>query len=187
MIIWCLLSLILLAVCLNDFLLFRIQNEHIVWMCGLYVVSCIFGVSGHNIVLAMCFAISSCTAAFFMNKKKLIGGGDVKLLFPLIIFAENDLYLFWTGVCIGSFVIAMLYIGFSNDIVQIRTKMFKKISQFAIKTPILNTILLNFNKIKKVDSSFAKVVDPFKQDVPYAIPLSTGMFFVIFERLFLGC
>ncbi|MDR2067951.1 MAG: hypothetical protein LBP41_03115, partial [Holosporaceae bacterium] len=47
-VIWLIFGVILLIISANDFLFFRIENEYVLFLLGLYLLSCAFGISGNN-------------------------------------------------------------------------------------------------------------------------------------------
>ena len=65
--------MVLIVIALNDFMFFRIENEYVLFLLLLYVVSYIFGVSGQN--FAEAFGITCITFAicFILNQFNLIG------------------------------------------------------------------------------------------------------------------
>jgi Flp pilus assembly protein protease CpaA len=118
--IWYVFGIILLIISVNDFLFFRIEDEVIVSLVVLYIISCILGVSGGNFVFGLTVAIAAFTLAWSLNQHDLIGGGDVKLLFPLILFAENNLYAFFSGAATSGIVLSLVYVFFGKYVALFR-------------------------------------------------------------------
>lgn len=190
LIIWCLLGIPLLIVAINDFLFFRIEDEIILSIFGLYIISCIFGVSGHNFLQGFFAAVLIFIITFILNRRDLIGGGDVKLLFPLILFAEENLYVFLISASIAGAVLSIFYILFSRHILAFRKKIISKLRKFEKKNrrnAFLNIVLLSSSRIADETASLtycAKSI--WRQEIPYGVALSYGEFCVILENLLSG-
>lgn len=186
MFIWCCFAVVLLIIALNDFLFFRIENEYVLALILLYAVSYCFGVSGQNFAEAfrvMCIVFAVC---FVLNQLNLIGGGDVKLLVPLIMFAENNVFNFIWGTAIGGLVLALAYIFCGKQVASLRRRLFIMFSVLKKKNfRFLRFALLSFYKIKTRSVKFeVSDADVLKQEVPYGVALSCGGFFVIFDVMF---
>jgi Flp pilus assembly protein protease CpaA len=100
----------------NDFLFFRIENESVQCILLLYIISCVFGISGGNFIFSLTIAICVFAITWGLNQHDMIGGGDVKLLFPLILFAENNLCSFLIGVSISASVVIDLRVFWKTHI-----------------------------------------------------------------------
>ena len=101
MVVWLVFGTILLIISINDFLFFRIENEYVIFLLCLYLISYISGISGSNFLNALkVFALVFAVTCFF-NRYNMIGGGDIKLLFPMLLFAEDNVQAFLIGISIG--------------------------------------------------------------------------------------
>lgn len=185
MLVWIIFSLILLIISLNDFLFFRIEDESIIFLIGLYIISCIFGVSGSQFTFAFKVMIGVFISTYVLNQLNLIGGGDVKLLVPLILFAETSLDKFFIGVSVVGLVLCMIYIAFGRRIFNFRKKIIKFLIKHQNKSKLLNVVLLSFSRINKKRIVSQKYIrDAFRQEIPYGIALSAGGFCVVIDRFF---
>ena len=186
MFIWFCFAVVLIVIALNDFMFFRIENEYVLFLLLLYVVSYIFGVSGQN--FAEAFGITCITFAicFILNQFNLIGGGDVKLLVPLMLFAENSMFEFIWGTAIGGLVLALIYIFCGKQLAMFRKRLFIIFSAMKKKKiRFLRIALLSLYKIKAKSVKLeVGSTDILKQEVPYSVALSCGGFFVIFDVMF---
>jgi Flp pilus assembly protein protease CpaA len=123
-----------------------------------------------------------------LNQYNLIGGGDVKLLFPLLLFSENNLYEFMVGVSIAGVILSCLYIVFGRRIFFLRRRIVTFLYVFykrkKKKSMLLNIILLSLSRITKKTVSLKQcVIGALRQEIPYGIALSCGGFYVIVENL----
>ena len=196
LVIWGIFSIVLLIIALNDFLFFRIEDENILFLIGLYVVSWILGVSGSNLLMSFFAASVAFALAFVMNQFNWIGGGDVKFLFPLVLFAENNLFDFIMATSFAGLILAIIYIAASGKIYEIRVKILKKLRPLRKnqnKNRLLNIVLLSLNRIeesklirgrngkqKRKTFSWKSLL---KQEIPYGIALSCGGLWVVLENL----
>ena len=186
MFIWFCFAVVLVIIALNDFMFFRIENEYVLFLFLLYAVSCCFGVSGQNFAEAFKVACITFAICFVLNQFNFIGGGDVKLLVPLILFAENNLFEFIWGTALGGFVVALVYMFCGKIITNLRRRMFLTFSVLKKKKiRFLRFVLLSLFKIRAGSVKF-KVSEAgvLKQEVPYGIALSCGGLFVIFDVMF---
>lgn len=187
MIIWVLFGLILLIIAINDFLFFRIENESVISLCILYIVSCIFGVSGHNFLEGFLIASAVFAITLVLNNYGMIGGGDVKLLFPLILFAENNLNIFLIGVSVAGIVLAIIYILFGRYIFSFRRKIVLRLltaRKNKKKNAFLNIALLSLSRITNRTAALTyRIKSIWRQEIPYGVVLSYGGFCVILENL----
>ncbi len=186
MFIWCCFAVVLLIIALNDFLFFRIENEYVLALILLYAVSYCFGVSGQNFAEALRITCITFAICFVLNQLNFIGGGDVKLLVPLIMFAENNVFNFIWGTAIGGLILALAYIFCGKMIASFRRRLFIIFSVLKKKKiRFLRFILLSFYKINTRSVKFeVSNTDVLKQEVPYGVALSCGGFFVIFDVMF---
>ncbi len=175
-----------MIIALNDFMFFRIENEYVLFLFFLYAVSYCFGVSGQNFALAMETAVITFVVCFVMNRYDLIGGGDVKLLVPLILFAENNMFEFVWGTAVGGIILALAYICCGKRIASLRKKLFKIFSEWKKKKiRFLRFALLSLYKIKARSVDFeGGNAGILKQEVPYGVALACGGFFVIMGFMF---
>ena len=196
MIIWGIFSIVLLIIALNDFLFFRIEDENILFLIGLYVISWLFGVSGNNLLMSFFSASVAFALAFVMNQFNWIGGGDVKFLFPLVLFAENNLLDFIVVTSFSGLILAIIYILAGGKIFQIRVKILKKLRPLRKnqnKNRLLNIVLLSLNRIEESKLIREKIgglkrktfswKSLLKQEIPYGIALSCGGLWVVLENL----
>jgi Flp pilus assembly protein protease CpaA len=190
-IIFGLFGLILVLVCINDFLFFRIENELIIALLLLYVISCLCGTSGENIAVGATTAIIVFLITLGLNRCNLIGGGDVKLLFPLLLFSENSLSSFFLAISIAGLALCVVYIFYGRKIFLFRKRFVTNLLQQKKRNHnkngdyILNIALLSLRRIT-INSVALKqgITNVLKQEIPYGIALSFGGFYMIFENLF---
>lgn len=186
MLIWVCFAVILLIISVNDFLFFRIENEYVISLLVLYILSCVFHVSGNNFtdaakITAIVFLIS-----FLLNQLNLIGGGDVKLLVPLLLFSENNMYDFILGTSLGGLAVSTIYMFFRDGITDLRRKIFfaarnRKKKKFRL----LSFVLLSLYRINKRSAAFkCSRAGLLKQEIPYGVALSCGGLFVILDVMF---
>lgn len=180
-----LLGIALIVVALNDFLFYRIEDETVWALCGIYALSCILGISGHNFLNGLYVAVGVFVVTFIMNRFDLIGGGDVKLLFPLLLFAESYFNEFLMGVSVGGLVLALAYMIGGRKICDFRKKIIKRLLQVEKKYKknfFLNLVLLSLGRI---DSGSATLTynarSIWQQEIPYGVALSCGAFCVMLE------
>lgn len=178
-------GILLIIVSLNDFLFYRIEDEVVLSLIGLYILSCILGVSGGNFLSGLYMAITGFIVTLIMNRFNLIGGGDVKLLFPLLLFSEKYFNEFLIGVSLGGVVLALAYIFMGQKICDFRKKTIKKLQQITKKhnkTHILNLVLLSLSRIDNEEVALTyKIKNVWRQEIPYGLALSCGAFYVVFE------
>ena len=149
MFIWLSFAVVLVIIALNDFMFFRIENEYVLFLFLLYAVSYCFGISGQNFVLAIETAAVTFAICFVLNQYNLIGGGDVKLLIPLILFAENDMFEFVWGTSIGGIVLALAYICCGKKIASLRKALFEIFSELKKKKiRFLRFALLSYRAVR---------------------------------------
>ena len=185
MILWCLFAVLLLLISINDFLFFRIEDEYIITLFLFYIIFCFLGVLGQHFLESCGIAILLFATTVLMNRYGAMGGGDVKLIVPLILLAENNLMTFFTGTCISSLILSICYLLFYSRIFLVRktiiTYLFLK---FKNKNSFLNILLLSFNRInKKIVAKKAFIDNAWKQEIPFGIALSGGGLYVIFENI----
>ncbi|MBE6447354.1 MAG: hypothetical protein E7015_02585 [Alphaproteobacteria bacterium] len=183
LVVWVSFILLLIVVSINDFLFFRIENEYVLMMISLYGLSYLFGVSGNNFYEAFKISIAVFSISFVMNQFNLIGGGDVKFLFPLILFAENHWFEFIWGTAIGGIILAIAYICFRKEIFSLRMRIIKCLFDIKKKkSRVLRLILLSLFRIKKSSAMSEKCdIDPWKQEIPYGVALSCGGMLVVLD------
>jgi Flp pilus assembly protein protease CpaA len=176
-----------LIISINDFLFFRIENEYVLSLLALYLIAYVFGTSDYNFFKAFKLSGGVFVIAWVLNRYNLIGGGDVKLLFPLLLFAENHIQAFLFGTSMGTLFLALLYVLFHKHIFFLRRKIIISLYTFRKnrnKSILLNFVLLSLGRINKKTVALKRyVVDVMKQEIPYGIALSCGGFWVIVEDL----
>lgn len=183
--------MILVLVCINDFLFFRIENELVVALLILYIISCLCNISGGNIIAGAATATIVFLITWVLNRCNLIGGGDVKLLFPLLLFSENSLSSFFLITAIAGLILCGVYIFYGRRIFLFRKRFVTGLLRQQNKKHkknngnILNIALLSLRRIT-VNNTVLKqnTVSVLKQEIPYGIALSFGGFYVVFESLF---
>ncbi|MDR2646113.1 MAG: prepilin peptidase [Holosporaceae bacterium] len=179
-------GILLLIISIGDFLFFRIENEYVLALTILYVISCASGVSGNNFCNGFAAAIATFAVTFGLNHFNLIGGGDVKLLFPMVLFAESNLLTFLIGVSIGGVILAIVYFLFSRQIFFMRRKIICSLYIFSRKqnkSCLLNFALLSLSRIDKRIVALRKYTfNAMKQEIPYGMAISFGGFCVIYEN-----
>lgn len=184
---WMLFGIILLIISIGDFLFFRIENEYVVALMVLYVISYICGVSGGNFGNGLLTAVVTFIVTLIMNHCGLIGGGDVKMLFPVILLSENNLSEFLVGISVGGLILSIIYLAFSRQIFFVRRKAVSYLCLLKRKKKkfnLLNIILLSLNRIdKRIVALKRCTFSVTRQEIPYGIAISCGGFYVIFEKL----
>jgi Flp pilus assembly protein protease CpaA len=186
LIIWLTFGIVLLVVSLNDFLFFRIENEYTLFLIGLYFVSWLLGISGHDFWNALMIFVLIFAIVLILNRNNLIGGGDVKLLLPLLLFAEGSglTFLLWTSI--GGAILSSFYLLFSRQIFFVRRKIITSLyilSKNKNKSFLLKIVLLSLDRVdRRVVALRRCPTHAAKQEVPYGIALSFGGFYVIIER-----
>ena len=184
MLIWCVFFVLLVIVGVNDFLFFRIENEYVLSLIALYVLSCAFGVSGSNFPYTFAWTAMMFGVTFVLNQFNLIGGGDVKLLVPLMLFAENNWETFVIATAISGCGISLLYVCFPEYIFELRSKLIELIRKFkSKKIKALRIALLSSYRIK------AKLVrhdnvSVLKREIPYGVALACGSLYVVLDMMF---
>lgn len=180
-----LLGIVLLIVSLNDFLFYRIEDEAVWALVGIYALSCILGISGHNFLNGFCIAVGVFIITLIMNQLDLIGGGDVKLLFPLLLFAESYFNAFLTGVSIGGIILSLTYIFAGRKVCNFRKKIVKKLLRVRKKRKqnlFLNFALLSLSRIDHRSAILTyNAKNIWQQEIPYGVALSCGAFCVMLE------
>lgn len=190
MLICCILSVVLLVVAINDFLFYRIEDESILCLIALYIISCAFGVSGNNFVFGFYMACAVSAVLIVLNQFELIGGGDVKLIFPLLLFAENNVGDFLIGTSVAGVILSLLYIVFQKRIILLRKRVINYIKKRKTrnKSGFLNIALLSSSRISLRSISLSSAsCSVLKQEIPYGIALACGSFYVIIESLLSRC
>ncbi|MDR2068138.1 MAG: hypothetical protein LBP41_04085, partial [Holosporaceae bacterium] len=125
--------------------------------------------------------------AWIFNRYNLIGGGDIKLLCPLLLFSENNVPAFLLGISIGGVIVPLFYLIFSRQIFFWRRKMVVSLyilNKNQHKSFFLNIALLSLSRIDRRMVALKRyVANAMKQEIPYGVALSCGGFCVIVERL----
>jgi Flp pilus assembly protein protease CpaA len=166
---------------------FRIENEYVLALMILYILSFVSGVLGDNFGSGFSTAATTFALTLVLNRFNLIGGGDIKLLFPVILFSENYLHVFWMGMSIGGIVLAVFYLLFNHQIFFIRRSMVHSLyslSRSRNKSRLLNFALPSLRRIDKRVVALRKyTASTARREIPYGIAISCGGFCVIFEHL----
>ncbi|MBR1734492.1 MAG: prepilin peptidase [Alphaproteobacteria bacterium] len=188
MVVWFLFGIILLLIAINDFLFFRIEDEPVFALFGLYVIACLFRELGNeDWIFTVSVAVIIFVITLILNRFDMIGGGDVKLLFPLILFSESKLYVFLMAVSVAGIVLALVYVLFSKRIFELRKKIIQKLMIIRKKRKkifLLNIVLLSLSRITNRAAVLNyNVTNIWQQEIPYGIALSYGGFCVILENL----
>lgn len=191
LLIWFLFGITLLIVSINDFLFFRIENGIVVFLLSLYAVSCVFGVSGGNFTQGISLAIGMLIVTCVLNRLNMIGGGDVKLLFPLLLFSESNIYQFIIGVSVSGVLLSVIYALFASKILFFRKRMISWLCIFYKEKKefrFLKIVLPSLSKVNRKSVSISKYPkSALKQEIPYGIALSCGGLCVITEVLLSRC
>lgn len=177
-------SLILLIISINDFLFFRIEDEYVLMLLFLCVL--LFGFSSVeiNFVQGLQAAFAAFIIGFLLNRYNLLGGGDVKLLFPVLILSGSEWlsFFFWTSI--WGFVLACSYALFNRQIFFLRRRLilFLHSLRRKHKAPrILNFILLSFARVGKKSTALRRYRnDILKLEIPYGLAITGGGFAVIY-------
>jgi Flp pilus assembly protein protease CpaA len=174
----------------GDFLFFRIENEYVLSLMILYAISCVCGISGGNFFFALQVAGATFIVTFILNRFDLIGGGDVKLLFPMILLSENNMSDFWLGTSVSGLALALIYLFWGPRILSVRKKITKHLALFSKKRNkfnFLNIALLSLSRIdKRAVGLNPRGFNAMKQEIPYGIAISCGGFYVVFESFTTG-
>ena len=185
MIIAILFGIILAIISVNDFLFFRIEKEYVLSLMILYIISCLFGFSGQHILYGLTVATVVFAICFVLNQYGMIGGGDVKLLVPLLLFAEDNAIDFFVGMSIGGFFLGLTYFIAFRKIFFLRRKIV--LTLYVLKKRhknfmLLNFVLLSLNRISRKSVAFRRYnSNALKQEIPYGIALACGGFFLIWN------
>lgn len=178
MIIAVLFGVLLLIISINDFLFFRIENEYVLALMILYIISCLCGESGQNMLSGLSTASVVFIICFFLNQRGLIGGGDVKLLVPLLLFAENNAVSFLYGTSIGGFFLGLAYVIAFRKIFFLRRKIVLSLCFFKKnhrKSRLLSFVLLSLDRISRKAVAFSRYKgNALKQEIPYGVALACG-------------
>jgi Flp pilus assembly protein protease CpaA len=152
----------------------------------LYIISHLIGVSGNNFFGGLLFAIVILIITLILNRFNLIGGGDVKLLFPVILLSENNLSAFLLGLSFGGVFLAIIYLLFSKQIFFFRRFLVNNLyvcSKTQNNFRLLSFVLLSLSRIdKKIVALRKYTFNAMKQEIPYGVAISCGGFCVIFEN-----
>lgn len=172
-----------MIISINDFLFFRIEDEYVISIIVLYIVAHILGIPGLNFVQNAIIATSIFLITYIMNCYNLIGGGDVKLLIPLILLSGTSVSSLLVGIALGGFFVSLIFLVLHKSIVSLRQKIILSLMSYKKqnKSLFLNILLLSLSRINK------RIVSPhsgdaMKQEIPYGIALACGGFYVIFEK-----
>jgi Flp pilus assembly protein protease CpaA len=181
--VWIVFGVILLIVSACDFLFFRIENEYSLALVALYALSCACGASGSNFKTGLTTAVATFVITAILNRFDLIGGGDVKLLFPVILLCENNLSSFLFGLSLGGALLAVVYLLFSRRIFFIRRKLIRRLFSQKQRPRLLSMVLLSLNRVDRKIVALRKYADnPMRREIPYGIAISCGGFCAIFEN-----
>jgi Flp pilus assembly protein protease CpaA len=185
--VWLVFGVVLLIISANDFLFFRIENEYTLFLLSLYLLSCALGISGNNFWNALEVFIAIFAITLIFNRYNLIGGGDVKLLCPLLLFSENNAQEFLLGVSIGGLVLSCFYLALGQRIFFWRRTIVISLyisNKNRHKSFFLNIVLLSLSRIDKRMVALKRcITGTMKQEIPYGVALSCGGFYVMIERL----
>jgi Flp pilus assembly protein protease CpaA len=153
----------------------------------LYAISIISGVSGGNFMFGISTAVVVFVITYILNRKNLIGGGDVKLLFPLLLFAESDIDGFIIGISVSGVLLSVIYILCSKKIFIFRKKAIIWLWNFyqeQKESLLFKFVLPSLGRTNKNIALAGKYqVNVWKQEIPYGIALSCGGLWVVIENL----
>ncbi|MDR0968306.1 MAG: hypothetical protein LBL99_01565, partial [Holosporaceae bacterium] len=140
-----------------------------------------------NFNVGLTVAVATFIITWILNRFDLIGGGDVKLLFPTILLCENNLSAFWFGLSFGGGALALVYLFFGRRIILIRRNLARRL-RILHKRPIVSKLLrIILLSLSRVDGRIATLrkgkFDPMKQEIPYGAAIACGGFYAIFENL----
>jgi Flp pilus assembly protein protease CpaA len=145
------------------------------------------GISGGNFYNGLVTAVITFITTLIMNHCGLIGGGDVKMLFPVILLSEDNLTIFLIGISLGGAILSTVYIIFGRQIFFLRRKIVSYLylsKKKKKKCSFLNIVLLSLNRIdKRIVALKNYTVSAIRQEIPYGIAISCGGFYVIFEKI----
>jgi Flp pilus assembly protein protease CpaA len=148
------------------------------------------GVSGNNFYFGLGIATTVFLVAFVLNQFNLIGGGDVKLLFPILLFAESNLNEFVMGTSVAGILLSLGYLLFPRRILLTREKIIGWLKFFfgkKRKCLALKIILPSFARVRKSVVPPQKCVEgALGQRIPYGVAISIGGLCVIAESLLFG-
>lgn len=185
--IWALFCIILIIISVNDFLFFRIENEYVLSLIALYGIAYLLKISGHNFAESAIIATVTFAISVILNHFNLIGGGDVKLLFPLILFADYNIITFVIGMSISGLILSVIYFFIGRNILFLRKKIMSNIDALyknCNNSVLLNIALLSFHRIDPEEVELSqRVFNSMRQEIPYGIALSCGGLCVMIENL----
>ena len=185
--IWALFCIILIIISVNDFLFFRIENEYILSLIALYGIAYLLKISGHNLAESAIIATVTFVLSVILNHFNLIGGGDVKLLFPLVLFADCNIVTFVIGMSISGLILSVIYFFIGRNILFLRKKIISNIDALyknCNNSVLLNITLLSFHRIDPEEVELSqRVFNSMRQEIPYGIALSCGGLCVMIENL----
>jgi Flp pilus assembly protein protease CpaA len=145
------------------------------------------GVSGGNFMFGISIAVAVFGVTYILNQKNLIGGGDVKLLFPLLLFAESDMDEFIIGISVSGILLSMIYILYSKKIFIFRRKALRWLWNFyqeQRRSLFLKFVLPSLARTNKnIVSSYKRPINVWRQEIPYGIALSCGGLWVVIGNL----
>lgn len=184
MVILGLISIILVIVAINDFLFFRIENEYVLALLLLYAVGYATGVMDGNLWEGLQVAMVGFIITFMLNRYGLMGGGDVKLLVPLLLLAGHNWSLFIFYVSLVGLVISIIYMLLGRRVFFIRRRLVRYLcfrKKEWKKCSLLNFALLSLNRITKRSVALRHCQgDTFSQEIPYGVALTGGSLAVVY-------
>lgn len=144
----------------------------------LYIISCLCGISGQEMVSGLVTASLVFIVCFFLNQRGFIGGGDVKLLVPLLLFAENNAVSFLYGTSVGGLFLGIIYTFGFRKIFFLRRKMVLSLYLFKKnhrKSHLLSFVLLSLDRINRKAVAFSRYRgNALRQEIPYGVALACG-------------
>lgn len=163
---------LLLLVCVNDFVYYRISNIHVLFIITVYCVGIYTGnIQEINFWKTFNYACLAFTLLFILNHLNCIGGGDVKLVFVLIFWVGNQqILLYMVIVSFISLLLSVIYYVFGKYLFYKREALSKAIKS----NPVFSFLITPYSIEKYVETKF------FKCEIPYGIPLALGAFCMVF-------
>lgn len=178
------LSIILLLISIGDFLYFRIENSFIIAILVIYVIGCVTGITGNNILFGFIVSIICFIVGAILNYNNLLGGGDVKLIFALALFSEQYAIDMLFAVSVSGFVLALVYMIFNKKIHRLRYRMIHKIAHLKNNKLLVKILLPSAFKSENLENEFKESKqDILQQQIPYGIALCVGGFAFILHNL----
>lgn len=182
MIVFFILAILLLCICINDFLYFRIENEYVIALITLYIIHLSLNVQQISILQHLSFAVLAFITCVILNYFDLMGGGDAKLIFPLALFAGDNIMNFLLYVSLAGLFLAAIY-AFLGEKIELATKnVTTKINNINQNSKLRKIFLLSSTQYNLEKQSITNTNTVMMKEIPYGIALSVGNFLAIIDQ-----